>query len=266
MERKKLTDAIASNDPETMMWKSRFAVAKGAYDMGEFRQCESLLHRALEQAKALKESTFATNACHIGLGAVYIAMGKIDQAREQLQTAISALSGSGGSALKELFALARRFYAEVLTESGNEQGAEDELQTSIGILEELGVECSVPLAYTLSDLAALYITQGKLKEAKDLIFSALDLIEQALGPENPECIRASLIYNICDAKNEDEMLSQVEDDILRLQYQLGKIGKKHPSITRALRWYLKKRQERGEIEKIAEAKDRFDIHVKALGM
>ncbi len=231
--------------------------------MGEYRQCESLLYRAMEQAKNLKDSTFATNTCHVGLGAVYIATGKIDQAREQLQTAISALSGSGDSALQELSALARRFYAEVLTEAGDQAGAEDQLQTAISTLEQLGVECAVPLAYTLSDLATLYITQGKLKDAKDLIFSALDLLERALGPENPEYIRAYLIYNICDSKDEEEMLSQVEDGILSMQYQFGQ---KHPSITRALRWYMKKRQERGETEKIAELKERFDIHVKTLGI
>lgn len=33
MKRKKLTDAIASNDPEPIAWKSRFAAAMGAYDM-----------------------------------------------------------------------------------------------------------------------------------------------------------------------------------------------------------------------------------------
>jgi len=103
--------------------------------------------------------------------------------------------------------------------------------------------------------------QGKLKDAKELVFSAMELLEQTVGPENPEYIGANLIYNICDSKKEEEMLSQVEDSIFRMQYQLGQ---KHPSITRALRWYLNKLQECGETEKIAEVKERFDMHVKAL--
>ena len=263
MRQQKLTDAIPSEDRETKMWKSRFAAATAAYEMGEFRQCESLLYRAMEQANTLKESKFAINTCHVGLGAVYIATGKIDQAREQLQTALTALSGSGDAALRELDALAHRFYAKVLTEAGDETGAEDQLQTAIKALEDLGAECAVPLAYTLSDLATLYIMQGKLKDAKELIFSAMDLLECTLGPENPEYIGANLIYNICDSKEEEEMLSQVEDSIFRMQYEFCQ---KHPSLTRALRWYLKKRQERGETEKIAEVKERFDMHVKALGI
>src|SRR4030095_404017 len=263
MRQQKLTDAIASNDPETRMWKSRFAAAKAAYDIGEFRQCESLLYRLLEQAQTLTDSTFTTNTCHVGLGAVYLATGKIEQAREQLQTALNWLSGSGEGALRGLSACAHRFYAEVLTQAGDQVGAEDQLQTAMKVLEELGAECAVPLAYTLSDLATLYLTQGKLKDAKELIFSAMDLLEVALGPENPEYVRAHLIYNLCDSQTEEEMVSQVEDSIFRLQYQLGQ---KHPSITRALRWYVKKLQERGETEKIAEVKDRFDLHVKALGI
>src|SRR5271165_1534555 len=99
MRQQKLTDAIPSNDPETRMWKSRFAAAKGAYEMGEFRQCESLLYLALEQAKNLKESTFATNTCHVGLGAVYIATGKLDEAQEHLDAVINRLSGGGDAAL-----------------------------------------------------------------------------------------------------------------------------------------------------------------------
>lgn len=261
MRKQKLTDAIASNDPETRMWKARFSAAKAAYEMSDFHQCESLLHRAMEQAQSLEDSKFAINTCRVGLGASLIATGKIDQAREQLQAAINDISDNGDVALRELSALAHRFYAEVLTEAGDQPAAEDHLKTAIETLEQLGSECAVPLGYTLSDLATLYVTQEKMKEAKELLFSAMDLLEGALGPENPEYIRANLIYNLCESKGEEEMLSQVEDSIFRMQYQLGQ---KHPSITRALRWYLKKRQERGETERITEAKERFGMHVKAL--
>ena len=263
MTQHKLTDAIASSDPETRMWKSRFAAAKGAYGIGDFRQCESLLFRAMEQAKTLKERTFASNTCHAGLGALYVATGKLDQAREQLSHVINALSGSGEPALRELYAVALRFHSEIFSQTGDYPAAENQLQTAIQVLEDLGGEGAVQLAYTLSDLATLYVMQGSLKEAKELIFSALDILEGVLGPENPEYIRANMIYHICETKNDEERLAQVEDSIFRMQYQRGQ---KHPNITRALRWYLKKRQERGETEKVAEAKDRFSLHTKALSI
>jgi tetratricopeptide (TPR) repeat protein len=253
----KLTDAIPTDDAQTMRWKTRFSAAKGAYKLGEFRQCESLLYRATEEAKALKESTFATNACYVGLGAVYLATGKTDQAREQLENAINALSGSSSPALTELSAVARRFYAEVLTATGDEAGAEHQLHVAVHTLEQLGADYEVPLGYALSDLAALYVTQGKLQEAKELLFSAMKLLERGLGGDNPEYIQANLIYNICSPHEEEEMLSEVKDGIFKMQYQLGS---NHPSLTRALRWYVKKRLQRGETDKIAEIQERFDTH------
>jgi len=262
MTQHKLTDAMASSDPKTKMWKSRFAAAKAAYSVGDFRQCESLLFRAMAQAKTLTEWTFATNTCHVGLGALYLATGKHDRAREQLETAMNALSGSGEPALRELYAVALRFQGQLLIEAGDYAEAENQLQAAIQTLEGLGTDGGVQLAYTLSDLATLYVIQGNLKDAKELVFSAMDILEAALGPGNPEYARASMIYNVTEAKGEEQLLSEVEDSIFRMQYQHGY---KHPNITRALRRYLKKRQERGESDKIAEAKERFDLHSKALG-
>jgi len=261
MTQRKLTDAIESTDSETRLWKSRFAAAKFAYGAGDFRQCESLLYRAMEQAKTLKDWNFATNTCRVGLGAVYLATGKADQAREQLQTAINKLAGSGEPALTELYAVALRFSSLILSEAGDYSAAEDQLQMAIKALQDLGDEGAVQLAYTMSDLAVVYVMQGNLKGAKELIFSAMEILEAVLGSENPEYIRANLIYNLSAAKDEEELLSEVEDTIFRMEYQRGQ---KHPNITRALRWYLKKRQELGETDKVAEAKDRFDLHTKAV--
>ncbi len=260
MIKQKLTDAIASSDRDTSKWKARFAAAKGAYEMGEFRQCESLLYRAMEQAKELNETTFALNTCRVGLGAVYIATGKVGEAREQLETAIQSLSNSNDGALNELCALAHRFYAELLTTCGDDAEAEAQLHISINMLKKLGEECTVPLAYSLSDLAALYVTQDKLKEAKELLFLAMGLLESGQGAESPEYIRNNIIYNICDSKKE-EMLSQVEEGIMKMQYQLGS---KHPSVTKALRWLLDKLQECGESNKIDEVEKRRHMHIEAL--
>lgn len=221
MRQKKLTDAIASDDRDTSMWKARFAAAKGAYDSGEFRQCETLLFRLLEQGKKLKASTFAANSCHLGLGAVYIATGKMELAKEHLDKAINATAVSDDPALRELCAAARRFYSAVLTDAGDQSGAEEQLQNAIQTLEQLGSDCAVPLAYALSDLAALYVTQEKLTEAKDLIIAAMGLLEHTVGSEDPEYVRAHLISNICDSKPE-EMLAAVEDAVQRLQYYFNR--------------------------------------------
>lgn len=254
---------MASDDPKTKEWKVRFACAQGAYDRGMFSECESLLFRLMEQGKSLQESEFATNTCHVGLGAVYTATGKIDKAKQHLETAINALTGSGDESLRELSALAHRFYAEVLREAGDEARAEEELRNAIRTLTDLGVSCIAPLAYALSELAALYVTQGNLADARKLILSAIELLEQVLGSENPEYLRAHAIYNVCCSEGEDEMLAQVEDGISKMHYYFGT---KHPSLTRAVRWYLKKCREHGETDKIAEIESSFGKNQQALGV
>ncbi len=259
MTQPRLTDAMESHDPKTKAWKVRFACAKEAYEIGKFSECESLLHRLMEQANTLQESVFATNTCHVGLGAVYVATGKIDKAKHHLQIAIKSLSGTFDESLKELSALAHRFYAEALREAGDEVEAEHELEQAVQILTELGINCAVPLAYALSELAALYVTQEKLKDAKRLILSSMELLKQTVGSENKEYIRANVISKICDSAGEEEMWQQIDAGISKLQYHFDS---KHPSLTRAIRWYRKKCQERGETDTIEEIENGF---VHALG-
>jgi hypothetical protein len=262
MIKHKLTDAMESNDTETRLWKARFAAAKAAYEAGELRQCESLLFRCLEQAKPLKEHTFATNTCHVGLGALYVATDKLDKANNHLQKALNELSSHGDLALKELYGVALRFDAGRLQLSGQFTDAITQLRTAVKTLEDVGTEGAVQLAYTMSDLATMLAAQGELTESKELLFSAMELLENSLGQDNPEYIRANIIYNLCDMKDEGEFLAQVEDSIFKMQYQKGQ---KHPNILRALRWYLRKRHERGEEDKAAEAKSRFALHSETLG-
>jgi tetratricopeptide (TPR) repeat protein len=261
MTNKRLVDAIESTDAETKMWKSRFAAAKQAYDSAEFKQCETLLALALEQGKRLKERTFAVNTCLVAQGALCLATAKPDEAEKQLSQAIQAVSSAAEPALKELCAVAFRFHAQVLADKGDLDGAEQDLQKALNILETLGVDGAVQLAYTMSDLATVYIAQGALAEAGQLVFSSMEVLEATLGHESPEYARADIIYSLCHSANEEEFLGGIEDSIVKMQYQRGQ---KHPNIVRAVRWYLQKLNERGDKERIAEVEQRFGVHTKAL--
>src|SRR6516165_1909456 len=136
----KLTDAIASTDTETKMWKSRFSVAKAAYGEGNFKECKSLLYRALEQGQKLKEHEFAVNTCLVGLAAVDIAENKLDEAQKHLEKAIHALSVSTEPALRELHGVALRFNAHVMFLKGETNPAREEIRKAAEVLEALGPE------------------------------------------------------------------------------------------------------------------------------
>ena len=263
MSQKHLTDAIESKDHDTKMWKSRISAAKGAYQQGEFRQCETLLFRAIEQAKQLKDRDFAVNACHVGLGAMYIATQKWKDAEKHLDQAMHALSGASEPALRELYAVALRFHSQIYLERDDHASAERELRQAMLILEDLNEDGAVQLAYVMSDLAVMYVVDGNLSDARDLLFSCMELLELTVGSGSAEYMRASMIYSVCRQEGVEDLLTQGEDGIYAMQYQLGQ---KHPNVVRALRWYLKKLMELGETDKVREAQKRFDMHAEKLGV
>src|SRR5262249_14937527 len=152
-----------------------------------------VLTRALEQGKSIKESTFAVNSCLIGRGALLLAMGKLDEAEKILDQAIRTLSGSGEAALRELRAVALRFHAEIHAQRGDLDAAEQDLQEALELLESLGVDGAVQLAYAMSDMAIIYVKQGALDDAGALVISSMELLRATLGPESPEYVRANLI-------------------------------------------------------------------------
>lgn len=259
MTQQKLTDAIASTDKETQIWKSRFNLAKSTFEMGKYKEAESLLYKALEQGHKLKEREFATNTCLVGLGVVYFVLGKKDEAEKQLQEAKRALSGVAAPALKELYGVALRIHAEVLSDKGELKAAASELEEAADVLESLGIDGAVQLSYALSDLAMLHIKGGDLAEAKELICTAMDLLRGAVNADNAEYLRANMIYNICQTPDQEELLTQVENSIVKMEYQLGQ---KHPNVIRAVGWYLEKLHEAGDTEQIREAEEKFGIQTK----
>ncbi len=256
MIKQRLTDAIESTDSETKLWKSRFAAAKAAYARADFKECESLLNRALEEAKHLKEHRFAVNTCRLGQGALCLATDKLDEAEKHLEQVIHEISGDSDPAMKELGAVALRFHAELNSEKGNLEGAEQDLDKACEMLETLGLEGAVQLAYAMGDIAAIYIKQGALTEAGEAIIASMEVLRMTLGPESPEYVRANVIYSLCHAGNEEEFFGGIEGAIEQMTYQMGR---KHPSIVRAIHWYLGKLNERGDKTKIAEIEAKFGV-------
>jgi len=225
-----------------------------AYEQGELHEAANQLTRAMILAKQMQEHFYAVNTTTIGLGAVRIAMGQMKEAERHLREAMSALGSSSDTDLRKLYAIALRFYADLLSERGDEDGAERQLQSSATILEALGADGVVQLAYTLCDLGSLYMRRSGHAAAEQYILSAMDLILTTLGPEDPEFARADVIYHLCHSVDDKEMLDAAEVGMTKLQFVLGS---KHPHMMRAARRYAKALKDRGDETRFEEAKRRF---------
>lgn len=252
----KITDSVKSTDEKTRRWKSTFAAARMAYETGEFRQAESLLARAQEMAEYLPERSFALNAVEVGVGAVQLAEGRSPEAVVALQRAIAGLEGSSDSDQQELLAVALRFYAQALIETGDERGGEKELQRSITILRGLGEDSLLQLSYSLADLSGLYLVAGRRSEAEIQINEAMSIAGKALEPGSAEYTRVDMIYKISKPMPEEERHEMAMDGIRRIEYMYGA---KHPNIARALKGYFKVLTEQGNQAKLEEAKKMFGV-------
>ncbi len=256
MTKKKITEAVTSNDPKTRRWRSLFASGRMAYGVAEFRQAESLLARALELASELPEKTFAVNATEIGTAAIMIAEKRPKEAIARLEKSMNDLSNYGDSTHKELLAVALRFHAQALTDQGMDRDAENELKKSLEILKALGSDARVQYAYSLCDLGGLYLRQGRHSEAGNHILNGLQIVCEELGPESAEYTRADMIYQPCLPMSEATRMEIASDAMEKMQYVFGY---NHPNIERALRGYLQVLEKRGDKEKIEETQKRFGI-------
>lgn len=256
MVKKRVTALVTSTDSKSKRWRSLAAAARMAYETGEFRQAESLLARALELAKDLSEKSIAVSATEIGRAAVLLATRRYREAVSQLEKTMAALQSFSDDAHKELLAVAARFYAQVLIEQGDERQAEKELLGSISILEEIGTDAAVQLCYTLSDLAGLYVRQGRISEAEKYISSSMDILHSIDDIDDAEFTRATMIYKLCEPQSPEDMLEQASAGIIQMQYQYGA---KHPNMARALNNFFKVLSERGDRSRIEEIEKRFGV-------
>lgn len=255
MAKKRITEAVTSPDAVTTRWRMMFSAARMAYETAEFHQAESLMMRAAEVAQQLPEKSFAVPATEIGCCAVLLATRRTKEAAKRLEHAKSTLE-----AHQELLAVAMRFHAQALLDRNEMPEAERELQQSIEILKKIGADASVQLAYSLSDLCGLYLTQGRHTDAETSILGAMKILSGIMGTDNADYVRADMIYQLCLPLQPETRILATSDNLEKMEYAFGE---KHPNITRAVNRYMAHLEERGETAKLQEAKERFGVKAGA---
>ncbi|MCA9803753.1 MAG: tetratricopeptide repeat protein [Cyanobacteria bacterium HKST-UBA02] len=260
MIRTRAIDARHSNDPRYKRWKARFRSGVLAYEEGKFDEARHVLFLALRAAEQLDESDFAVPACYLALGVLETDIGKMEQARESLAKAENLLKNQQGDDCRELYACLLRYKADWFDRNHDKAQAEKLLRESVKILRELGVDSSVQLANSLSDLCFLLVRVGRLDEAEDLILAAMDIYASTVGRADPAYDWAKMIYQICLNKQDEEALFDAfEMSATSLQY---KVGAQNPHLVRALKIYAHALKERGMKDNLERARDKFTALIK----
>lgn len=250
-----IADVVVSDDAQSRRWRSLFATARMAYEVGQFRDAESLLARAYEVAKELPEKEFALPSTDIGVAAVLLAEHKLKDAESRLHKALTALEGHGDALHRELFAVALRFQAQILCEKGDEKEAEAVLLRSISILKEIGWRGNAQRIFSLCDLCGLYTAQNRIDETEQHIAEAMLLMGQEFEPGSPEYVRTDMIYTVLRPMSASSRLDAVGEGIRRMEYSFGG---KHPNIERALKRYIHVLEEKCDTTRLEEAKKQLE--------
>jgi len=255
MSRKRAIDARESADPKFRHWKSRFKAATAAFEMGKLAEARSAVYLSLMEAESLPDRSFAVPVCHVGMAVISMHQGNQKEAKEFFDKGINALSHQSAADTSEVYAAGLRFFAIWHEQNGDLEEAERCLRESVSILQELGNESAVQLAYSLSDLCYILVMRGQMEEAGTLIRSATEILAITVGEDDPSYDWAKIIYQVCLNKHDQEMLQEMfEDSMTVFQY---KVGAKHPNLVRALNAYAAALKKRGLTEKLEGLKKNF---------
>ncbi len=257
MARKRVVDAHASTDEKFRHWKTRFKSAALVYEQGDFKEARTLMFRAKMEAESLNPSDrdFALPTCHLGIAILSMAQGDLNEANEYFDKGLNRAATGADDSATELYAVGLRFRAHWHMLQDDNAEAEKCLRESVKILEELGEDSAVQLAYSLCDLCCVLLRTDQIDEATSLIKPAMEILLASVGPEDAAMDWAKMIYQTCLSKGNEELLAEVFDRSA-MQYQY-KVGARHPNLVRALNTYATTLKKRGLIEKLEGIKEKF---------
>lgn len=257
MVRKRVVDARTSTDEKFKHWKTRFKSASIVYEQGDFKEARTLMFRAKMEADSLNpvDRDFAVPACQIALAILSMAQGHMDEAKEYFDKGLNRVQTGADDATTELYAAGLRFLSHWHAVNNDIPEAERCLRESVKLLEGLGEESAVQLAYSLCELCCLLLGTDQLDEATALIKPAMEILLVTVGPEDPSMDWAKWIYQTCVTKGDDELMTEMfERSATQYQY---KVGARHPNLVRALNAYATAMKKRGLTEKLESLKERF---------
>jgi tetratricopeptide (TPR) repeat protein len=151
-----------------------FAAARHAESEACFRQALEHLDRPGEEFEAARARS--------GLALLYASMGKSAAGESAGRRAVAVLERSGDRT--EAMAEAYLALADVYRTGGQPGRAGRYYQRSLRIMQSLNQD--ERSAMIMAQMAAVYVLDGRIRQAEDALRRALPLIEQAAGRDSPE--------------------------------------------------------------------------------
>ena len=167
---------------------------------GAFESAEMLLREAIH--RGTKDALNVSVNAHCSLGYALAGQGRLDEARQELDTALE-MYRQKGSARGEGYA--HKYLSRVAILAGDAEWAEREARASLDLLGSVPLEKCVCLAA----LAEALKMGGRLEEARDAILESTR-ISAELGTSDPEEVYAHWVQaTILDAAGDTELARKI---------------------------------------------------------
>ena len=185
-----LLAAFLARAGDDRQWKECLDAGEKAHRERNYADAERLMTAALKHAEKFGELDARVAVCANGLGALYLAQGKYEEAQKGFLRAIKIYEKEFGQGHPYVASCLNNL-GKTLAQQGDYERAEKLYRRALTIVEALFGEKHPGAVPILTNLAVLYRTQKKNDEAEKCYKQALEISEKGY-PEGHPGVRISL--------------------------------------------------------------------------
>jgi tetratricopeptide (TPR) repeat protein len=211
------------------------------YEKGKYEEALKLFEKAVNvkgESEAAQSNPSDLAATYVNKGTTLTSLGRLNEAEESFQKAISLYESIGDTAS---LSIALNNLGSVYKARGDLNKAIEAYQKSLAISEKIFGSSHPDTATSLNNLASVYAAMGDLDKAESLFMKALEINKSIFGSEHPRT--ASSLNNLASVyRYRGDLSSALEAYERALSITEATLSPGHPSVE-AIRRNI------GEIEK-----------------
>ena len=222
-----LQDAVKSVSDARERIMQRLQIAAVLLQLARWRECEVLLHQALDEAKSLADAKLVARASS-GLGQLLWHTGRYCEAEPLMRETLEVTEAAFGKHHPTM-AVCLSNLALLLQETNRNEDAEPMLRKSLEITEAAVGKHHPTVAVCLNNLALLLQETNRNEDAEPMLREALEITEATVGKHHPSvaaCLNNLAVLLQDTNRNEDA------ESMLRnaLAIDEATFGRRHPNV------------------------------------
>lgn len=214
---------------EILLGDAHAALGRALSSLGDFRATQRELERAIEIRETADPGSVEGARSRVSLAFALIELGRLDRARNELETALDALDGSDDERATSAETEARKTLGWTFFKQGDPASARRLYERALVLARECHGEEHEAVASVLSGLGVVLDELGERHAAINAHEEAVAIAATALGGDHPEVgiFRSNLSDALLHVGRDDDAREQLE---LALEIARATLPKDHPGL------------------------------------